>query len=560
MTTAHQQEPSVLAESGTPATAGENQAVGPGGWRAYLVFTIVFGLAHTQAPLYYSNQNQYFLHGLADGGLGFLNEDWLANTADPTPLFSRLVAFTHRYFDDRLFHVYFLLILGLYCRTLVGIFCYLTGRPWSSLTGLCFFTLLVIIHCGLIRLSSTYLFGKDYPWYFQAGVANQYILGPVLQPSVSGLLLLVAIEAYLRGRSWFAVLYACAAAIVHSTYLLSAAFLTVAFMYFAWRHGSVRRALGLGGFALLLVLPVVAYNYWMFAPTSGEAFAQAQQLLARVRIPHHADPWKWCDLIAIAQVAWIAFALWLVRGSELFLLMLVPFLLSVLLTIFQVATNNATLALLFPWRVSAVLVPLATCVMLARLVEAAAPWLERRAPDKVKGILLGLASLLALLVGSGLGINYLGLAYRTSAEELPLMDYVREHKQAGDVYLLPVEVPKLASAPGAGSTSFTPPPKRGRQTHLISVDLLRFRLFTGAPIFVDFKSVPYRDVEVLEWWSRMSLCQRLYGRSDWDRDDFRAALAPNGITHVIAPAHRGINSPDMEAIWGDEYYRVYRLR
>ena len=37
-----------------------------------LAGAVVFALAHTQAPLYWSNQNQYFLHGLAQGGLGDL--------------------------------------------------------------------------------------------------------------------------------------------------------------------------------------------------------------------------------------------------------------------------------------------------------------------------------------------------------------------------------------------------------------------------------------------------------------------------------------------------------
>ena len=40
--------------------------------------TILFALAYTQAPLYYSNQNQYLLHGLATAGYGHLDGDWLA--------------------------------------------------------------------------------------------------------------------------------------------------------------------------------------------------------------------------------------------------------------------------------------------------------------------------------------------------------------------------------------------------------------------------------------------------------------------------------------------------
>ena len=56
------------------------------------VLAAAFAAAHTQAPLFFSNQNQYLLHGLAAAGYGHLSADWLSTTADPTPLFSAGVA------------------------------------------------------------------------------------------------------------------------------------------------------------------------------------------------------------------------------------------------------------------------------------------------------------------------------------------------------------------------------------------------------------------------------------------------------------------------------------
>ena len=38
----------------------------------FLLGTVVFALTYAQAPLYFSNQNQYFLHGLAAAGFGSL--------------------------------------------------------------------------------------------------------------------------------------------------------------------------------------------------------------------------------------------------------------------------------------------------------------------------------------------------------------------------------------------------------------------------------------------------------------------------------------------------------
>src|SRR5579871_4242271 len=143
---------------------------------------LLFGLAYTQAPLYYSNQNQYFLHGLATAGRGLLADDWLANTADPTPVFSGLVAVSYRFLGEWSFYVEYLILLGIYAGSLIGLFTVLyPGKPLS--VRLAFAALLMLLHSGLIRLASGRLLGTDYPWYFQTGLAGQYILGPTLQPS-----------------------------------------------------------------------------------------------------------------------------------------------------------------------------------------------------------------------------------------------------------------------------------------------------------------------------------------------------------------------------------------
>ncbi len=46
------------------------------------------------------------------------------------------------------------------------------------------------------------------------------------------------------------------------------------------------------------------------------------------------------------------------------------------------------------------------------------------------------------------------------------------------------------------------------QVYLIPPKLLEFRLATGAPALVDFKAIPYRDVDVLEWRRRLQFCRQ----------------------------------------------------
>src|SRR5258708_5770197 len=91
--------------------------------------TVVFAVVCCQAPLYYSNQNQYFLHGLANAGEGQLRDDWLANTLDPTPVFSALVTCTARWLHPWAFHVFYALIQGIFAASLLGLFFVIAGTP-----------------------------------------------------------------------------------------------------------------------------------------------------------------------------------------------------------------------------------------------------------------------------------------------------------------------------------------------------------------------------------------------------------------------------------------------
>ena len=86
-----------------------------------LFLSVVFAAMYTQAPLYDSNQNSYFLHGLSDGRLGFLSNDWMATTTDPFPVFSVLVELTYRELHPHFFYFYYFSLLVIFSYTVLGI-------------------------------------------------------------------------------------------------------------------------------------------------------------------------------------------------------------------------------------------------------------------------------------------------------------------------------------------------------------------------------------------------------------------------------------------------------
>lgn len=546
-----------MASDVTPDQPAAHPPLTPNHWS--LITLLFFGLACTQAPLYYSNQNQYFLHGMAHAGHGLLADDWLANTADPTPVFSALVAFSYRYLGEFSFYAEYLVILGIYAGSLLWLFTFLyPGKPLS--VRLTFVAVMMMLHSGLIRLASGRLLGTDYPWYFQAGLAGQYLLGPTFQPSTFGVLLVLSVALFVADRPLAAAVAVAVSCTFHSTYLLSGGILVCSYLYVLIREGRLRRAAAVAVTALLLVLPVLAYNLITFSPRSATTFAQATDLLADFRIPHHCVIERWFDVVAGLQILWVFLGIYLSRGSRLFPVLLITALFTLLLSLVQLATRSNSLALLFPWRPSSVLVPLATAVILGRLVVACSARLERM---EIRSRALTFGSLFAVLLflaGSGLVINFAGLAYQIGDDESAMLDFVSAHKSKGDVYLIPFELPRPPTRAGAWMSDFKSLADRIKGRGLIPIELQQFRLATGAPIFVDFKAIPYRDDELLEWYRRLNAALRVYDASGTGGPSALAELLSHDrVTHVVVPANHPLVVPDAAVVYQDRHFRIYRV-
>lgn len=499
------------------------------------LLSVLFSVAYTQPPLYTSNQNQYFLHGLAQAGLGFLKQDWLANTLDPTPIFSLLVEWTYRLFHrPAIFYGYYAVLLGIYLLAMLEIADELFQIRKSAARRLTFLGLFFLIHSAALRFFFSRTLGDNWTYLLEDGLADQRLLGPVLQPSAFGVLLVVSIFLYLRKKSVLAILAAILAATIHPTYLLSAAALTLAYMLSAFQAGAeqpltgrLKRPLLLAMLALLAVLPILVYVYSSFGNTPSETSKQAQAILVNFRIPFHALPARWFDLTALFKIVLVASALILLRRTAIFPLMAIPALVAVILTLAQVFTGSNFLALLFPWRVTTFLVPLSTTLLLAAGVKH---WFDRRMECETTGLLRIRAASYALI----------GLVVLVGTIRL-VLDFQRQ-----------------ASAPDRPVMAFAGEQASSGQTYLIPLDMQDFRLVSGVPVYVEFKSIPYRDADVLEWERRIQLTDLFYKKGDCGSLD---KLAAKGITHVIAtPKLYDWKCEGWEALYQDNYYAIYKIR
>ena len=466
------------------------------------VLAVCLTLAYTQLPLYSTNQNTYFLHGLAQSGFGHLANDWLAHTADAVPVFSALVRLTAGAWPP-LFHLYTCVLFGIYLLGLLGIARQALAIRESSRTEWILAVVLVALHSGLLGIASERALGWNLPRLFERGLADQYLLGPVLQPSNFGVLLIAAIVAAARERRTLAIVCLGLAATFHPTYLLIVGVLALTTVGVALRAGrGAGAAMKPGLLAAVLLLPITAYVLLEFPPSA--AHAAVSEILVKVRLPHHADIAQWFGPASVFQILLMGAGLLLARGTALFPYLIWPFIAGAVLTLVQVVTQSASLALLFPWRFSVVLVPVSTTLVVGRLLIWARDRIPRRwlAPPRLAQA--AVAAALILLAASGLAGTAVRFRSAVAPGDRALFDAVRASGGANDLYLIPTTMED-------------------------------FRLRAGVPVFVDEKNHPFRDADVMEWWQRILWTRRLgHAGADSVSAVMRELLAHYPVTMVVA--------------------------
>jgi hypothetical protein len=498
----------------------------------FLFWTLLFAVAYTQSPLYTSNQNQYLLRGMAAAGVGFLSQDWLVSIPDTVPVFNSLVEWTYRIFNSGvILYVYYALLMGVYLFSLLGIATRLFDVQKNRTRFWLFMALVIVAHSAAIRYAFTLVRSSTWAYILEDGFAGQRMLGPVFEPSVFAVFLALSVNLYLQRKPIWAVLSAALAATFHPTYLLPAGLLTAGYLLGLYlEDGKLKKPLLTGLVALAAVSPILIYSFANFWGSSPQAAAQAQKILVDFRIPQHADIGIWFGKTDAVKILLIIAGLWRVRKSRLFPVLLFVTLGSAALIAIQVATGSDTLALLFPWRASILLVPLSVMAIIAALVQ----WIDSPHPRlRFQPLLLkALPWLSVLLIASAVGAGIVRTAHdfqmKNSAPGQALFDYVSQHKATGQTYLIPLKMQD-------------------------------FRLATGAPAYIDFKAIPYTDDAVQVWYSRVMMAGEFYQEPGCTH--LLKFFDQNRVTDVVIAnsPDASLDCPGVTQLYQDNYYRLYAI-
>jgi hypothetical protein len=450
-------------------------------------------------PLYTGNQNTKFLHAFAQAGVGFLRDDWTAQTKDGLPVFTAivkaiLISIGEPGFYIAAFATYF--GFGI-CAVLLHLI--LTrGQPYRQ-WHLLIFTALVCVTVAIPDVKRIVL----------DGLGGQYILRGYFQPSDFGVLLIFSILCFAMSRVALATVCAVIAALLHPGYVAPAAVILSIYLVFeVWVEDKARRSdwsINFGavvlGLAALLANALVIQN--LFPPSSAEAYHEAHRLLVETRIPHHSNPWAWNanNTFVKAAICGVAIGV-LPRGRLLFVITALS-LATVVLVLVGLLPDLTTYKLVAPWRLSVALIPLAALVCLWALATKITFFLTQIRTDASWPVsLIGTSIIAATLISGAIKSTH-----SFSRPSPGYRDFVRDHLEAGQLYL---------TAPWN----------------------TKFRLLTGAPQYISYKTHPYLDLEVLEWDRRLQRARAVFRGRTFDCQELRQLAIQEGVTHVLTKRRR----------------------
>jgi hypothetical protein len=242
----------------------------------------------------------------------------------------------------------------------------------------------------------------------------------------------------------------------------------------------------------------VAYTIIKFEPSTEEAGKIASYILAREKIPFHAVPSQWItslDIIKVIMVIIAAYVSW-PKSQRLSLVLITSLFLAIISTAIFSWLDNDFLLLLFPWRVSAVLAPISLIIIIATLANSVPDrWrnivlAHRRALFVCVMLLAGTIQIMKIVCGYPGFIPRYWMEYVISNDAFD--EKVEDRRQR-------MQVTNWAKSHDASTDIF-----------LIPLNFEQFRIKSGRPIFVDWKSHPFKDIEVIEWKRRIDIAAKTY--------------------------------------------------
>lgn len=458
------------------------------GW---IALGTAWSIVALQLPFFEENQNTKFLHAAAETGYGFLSHDWMANTIDPLPAFTFLIGSLFRLHSVQMIYLMFPALLAILLWSLSAIADRLYGIRSNTAAMALFLAFLFIEEKNM-----------------QLGFGTQYLIGHYLQPCVFGVFIILAIERFLAGsRLWASASLALAAAF-HPAYMPSALLIQGSFTALTiYQEKRISRdALIPLFFFIVLSAPLVIRYKLLFAYTTPEMGVKAMQILSTQRISTHTNVRSWLNYEDYIGMGLIMLSMVMTRKSPLFWIML-PLALLIAVTVpLLYFISWPSLEVLTPWRTSAILLPLAYTILAGWFAAKLMPLANRYRMAGYLMFTIGCAGV-AMPVIRHLPEQLSLLKNGKQVAASPVTEFARKHSNQHDLWLVPTRDNQFDS----------------------------FRLTSGSPVLINWKTHPYKDVEILEWYRRNKDAESFYQNEAGPSGAaiLRKLHFKYGVTHAI---------------------------
>ena len=420
--------------------------------------------------IFWNNQHLYYLHGMYEAGVDYLQNDLDASLRPTHILFSKLVFLLQSMnvlaVGSQIFSIFLHAVLGV-SFVIIGMGLAIGWRQRQNKV--------IRPNDILAGMSITAVFGLLLNQTFFThlrlmGMTELTLISNYFQASDFGVFIMLGI-GFLSIRCWrLATFSFIIASIFHSNYLTLSAPLMLVLLYENYRLKNFREGLILFALFIGLNLPLFILGPLQWSQSNS---TEAIYTLNFIRSPHHYDVHTWWNSAEFSRILLMGiatlFAIWKLN-SVFRNIMILYFGYIVSAIIFVALTDNLTVGSLLPWRASSFILPTSELILIGIVILI---FLELSRQKYYTVILVFLSAVLVVRAIS-LAPWDLPDAYREYTT--PEIEMVREHTQTQDLILIP---PRLDES---------------------------FRFYAERPIFVIWKTSGYY---VDDWIHRVEIADEM---------------------------------------------------
>lgn len=430
----------------------------------------------------YKGNAAHLIHSIKLFDENKLQNDWIANQKHHLPLFVYFNFLLIKIFSSKIIYFIHSLLLGT-----CSLFLFLISKN--------LFPKIELRNLYILWFAFFIFFFHENSFF--SGVAGQSVINASYQPASFGIFFFVGIYFFLKDKFILSILFICLAASFHPTYVLHSGFLVLGILTSLLKLKKYSNFFKILFLYMILILPITIFIISNFMLIDNQ-LAEIGKKIMYDRIPHHADIHYWLSYKDILFLLSYFISLYLIRNNQKFFILFLVFgLCSISLSIVQYFLDNNSLALTFPWRSSVFIAPISLIIIISFLIT--------KINQTSKRLNIFAYSLIILIsVFFTVKSHYFKNLNSKFNEKLKLAYSIKRNSDSIERLLIPV-------------------------------NLSYVRMYSGLPIFVDWKHPAFRYDQIINWKKRLDLAKEFYSVETIDKQlvILRKIQKIENISHIL---------------------------